>query len=184
MSRLLVGLIGQAGSGKSALARHLVTRHGFVRMRFAENLKTMLRIGLGLTEEQIDGDAKMVPLADYGGRTPRELMQTLGTEWGRRLVHPDVWVIAWRRSLPATGLVCVDDVRFPNEAAAIRAEGGLLWRITRPANPTAPQDHPSERLQREILADLEIANTADLAALRAKVDGVVEPLLPITARSA
>ena len=28
----------------------------------------------------------------WGGKTPRYLMQTLGTEWGRMMVDGDLWV--------------------------------------------------------------------------------------------
>lgn len=177
MSRRIIGVVGPAGSGKSAVAKHLVSKHEFLRMRFAENLKSMLKVGLGLTDEQIDGDQKMISLHQFGGCTPRHLMQTLGTEWGRRMVHSDIWVNAWRQSLPAHGLICVDDVRFPNEASAIRAEGGVLWRVTRTNANAVFVDHPSERLQRDIETDLTLENDRSLFDLMIKVDEEVVRLL-------
>jgi hypothetical protein len=42
-------------------------------------------------------------------------MVTLGTEWGRDAVHPDLWVRLWAASGPRTSRVVVEDVRFPNE---------------------------------------------------------------------
>jgi hypothetical protein len=170
VSRLIIGVVGPAGSGKSAVAKHLVTKYGFFRMRFAENLKAMLKVGLGLSDEQIDGDLKMVPLPEFGGCTPRHIMQTLGTDWGRRLIHSDVWVSAWRKKLPGTGLVVVDDVRFPNEAAAIKSEGGFLWRIDRPGIEAMAHDHPSERFQAQIATDITLVNETNLFDLMLKVD--------------
>lgn len=169
MTRLLIGIVAPAGSGKTVVARRLEEAHGFTRMRFAHQLKAMLKVGLGLTDEQLDGAQKMTPLSEFGGCTPRHLMQTLGTEWGRRMVHSDVWTSAWRRAAAQVeGPIVVDDVRFPNEAAAVRAEGGILWRIVRPGQ--GPADHVSERLLHEIDCDRTIVNDVSLQDLIAKAD--------------
>ncbi len=160
--RIVIGVVGLAGSGKTLVARHLIERHGFVRQRFAGPLKDMLKAGLGLTDEQLDGDQKMQPLAWAGGSTPRHIMQTLGTEWGRRLIHPDLWVNRWREVAMATPESCIvcDDVRFPNEAEVIRDVGGFVWRIVRPG--LATMDHASERMQRSITEDTLINNATSI----------------------
>jgi len=166
----VIGIIGVAGSGKTIVARHLVERYGFERTRFADPLKQMLRIGLGLTTEQIDGDLKMQPLPDCGGCTTRHLMQTLGTDWGRRMVHSDLWVNRWRQLVDASPskLITVDDVRFPNEAAAVQAVGGTLWRVYRPG--LTVSQHASERQQAQIAEDVLINNATTIADMLRSVD--------------
>jgi hypothetical protein len=81
------------------------------------------------------------------GVTLRSLYQTLGTEWGRECVHPDVWLHVWKRQASGRVLdgtpVVVDDVRFPNEARLIKNMGGVMWRVTRPGQPR-PNGHVSE----------------------------------------
>lgn len=174
-SLMVIGIVGVAGSGKTLVARHLVERYGFVRRRFAEPLKRMLRVGLGLTDAQLDGDQKTVPLPEFGGATPRTLMQTLGTEWGRRLIDPNLWVACWTRDVLTTGgLVVCDDVRFGNEAAAVKALGGLLWRVYRPGLVT--MDHASERSQRDIVEDALLNNATTIADLLRSVDLLAGPL--------
>lgn len=169
MTRLLIGIVAPAGSGKTVVAKHLQDRHGFTRMRFAHQLKAMLKVGLGLTDEQLDGADKTVPLPQFGGCTPRHIMQTLGTDWGRRMVHSDIWTNAWRAQVRGVaGAVVVDDVRFPNEAAAIRAEGGILWRVVRPGQSVA--EHVSERMLREISTDETLVNDVNLPDLIEKVE--------------
>lgn len=173
---ILLALTGSATSGKGLVARRLVQTHGFTATRFAEPIKRMLSVGLGLSEEQLDGDQKHAPIPEFGGLTPRHLMQTLGTEWGRRMVHSDVWISAWRKnagSLPE--LVVVDDLRFPNEAMAIREMGGVIWRVVRPGVPVL--DHASERAIREISVDGTIQNTSTISALFQTVDAAVAGLL-------
>lgn len=166
---IVIGVIGVAGSGKTVVAKHLIERYGFSRKRFAEPLKRMLKLGLGLTDEEIDGAGKQKALEQFGGCTPRHIMQTLGTDWGRRMIHSDIWVNVWKRDAYATGgLVVVDDVRFPNEAAAVRELGGTLWRVYRPGLVT--MDHASERSQKSIQEDHLLNNATSIPDLIKSID--------------
>lgn len=62
----------------------------------------------------------------------RRLLQRVGTEAGRNIHGDDCWLkLAKRKIDAADGPVVVTDVRFPNEAAAIREWGGKVVRITR-----------------------------------------------------
>jgi hypothetical protein len=166
---VLIGIVGIAGSGKTLVAKHLVEHRGYTRMRFADPLKRMLRDGLGLTDEEVDGDMKSTPNPVFAGRTPRYLMQTLGTEWGRKKVSHDIWVNIWKRDAALAGdRVVVDDVRFSNEADAIRALGGTIWRVYRPGIVAA--SHASEQAQAEITEDVLITNATTISALLSSVE--------------
>jgi hypothetical protein len=172
----IIGLIGVAGSGKTLVAKHLVERHGFVRQRFAGPLKEMIKVGLGLTDQQLDGNGKNDPIPWAGGATARHMMQTLGTDWGRRMVHTDIWINRWRHLVAAESseLIVVDDVRFPNEAAALRDVGGQLWRVYRPGLTTA--SHASERAQAQIAEDILINNATSIGEMIRSVDAVVSQM--------
>lgn len=130
----IIGIAGPAQSGKSTLAgefRRLIEFRGlpFHEKPFAGPLKAMLAAaGVDISEQ-----GKNVPDARFGA-TPRVLMQTLGTEWGRSL-NPDCWLNVWRSQLPHDGWVLVPDVRFDNEAEIIRELGGIVIHIQR--KPTA-----------------------------------------------
>ncbi len=64
-SRLLVGLHGKKGHGKTTVAEHLGTHHGFVRIRFAAPFKEAIGARLfGMTEMQTDGLLKEAPCVD------------------------------------------------------------------------------------------------------------------------
>ena len=172
---MLIGLTGAATSGKGLVSSRLVAKHGFRVIRFAEPIKTMLIAGLRLSVDEVDGLDKGKPIERFNGLTARYMMQTLGTEWGRRLIHKDVWVWAWQRAMHDATMndgenarIVVDDLRFPNEADAIREAGGVIWRVVRP-NVTIPK-HQSERMASDIRADLEIENTSSIAALCTAAD--------------
>ncbi len=172
----VIALCGFMGSGKSEVARHLVERHGFVLMKFAGPLKQMLRALLreaGCDEvridRMIDGDLKEVPCEALCGQTPRWAMQSLGTEWGRGCIGTHLWVgAAMSRIMASRQPVVVDDCRFLNEARAIRAAGGVVWRIDRGLASSAA--HASESGQSELPLDATIMNTGSLESLRALVD--------------
>ncbi|MGJ5032368.1 deoxynucleotide monophosphate kinase [Bradyrhizobium sp. HKCCYLS2038] len=167
MKRTIIAFTGLAGAGKSTAAAHLVKSHGFERVRFAGPLKAMMA-ALGCSTTEIDGDRKELPCELLGGKTPRWAMQTLGTEWGRQLIDSDLWIRAWRTAVDASPVsVVVDDCRFPNEAEAIRAAGGVLVRIERPGAGTASK-HESE--QHELPAITTISNAGSERELFEKLD--------------
>lgn len=173
LPRVLIAFTGIAGSGKSTAAQHLVKNHGFTRIRFAGPLKDMMR-ALGLTEAEIEGDRKEVSCELLGGKTPRYAMQTIGTEWGRDIIAPDLWIRAFNAALakvPADVPVVVDDCRFPNEADAIIAAGGVLVRVVRPGAGAGASGHSSEGQPLPVVG--EIQNDVSLPTFIWSVDRFV-----------
>lgn len=179
-----IGFCGSAGAGKSTAAEHLMLRWQFQRVRFAGPLKAMM-LALGLDPAQVDGDRKEEPSALLCGRTPRQAMQWLGTEWGRNLIGEGFWIAAWHAATQAghlqhpwhghVPLIVADDVRFANEAKAIRDRGGLVVRIERPgAGSASGGDHASERM--DFVPDRIIRNTGDIVAFRRAIDDLAASL--------
>lgn len=128
----LVALTGAAGSGKSTATKFLVERHGYTLVKFAGPLKRMM-YALGLTEAEVEGELKELPQDRFYGKSPRYLMQTIGTNWARKLIGEDFWVRMWQGEVGALldvgeRVVC-DDCRFPNEAAAIKAKRGMIIKL-------------------------------------------------------
>lgn len=170
--RLIIGLNGAADSGKSTIASYLAHAHGFTRIRFAGRLKAMMR-ALGCTDAEIEGNRKELPCALLGGRTPRHAMQTLGTEWGRNLIAPDLWTSAWRAEVERTaGPIVVDDLRFPNERAVTAALGGKIIQVLRPN--TSKSEHISE--QHKIAPDYIIHNEGSVADLYRTAETILADL--------
>lgn len=123
--------------------------------------------GLGLTHEQLYGASKGV-VDDRYGCTPRHIMQTLGTEWGRELIHPDVWVRAMGRRIFSQPVV-VADVRFPNEAMLVRNLGVLIHVEGRGG---IDGDHESEQLLDRLEGDLVVRNDGSIEQLHAHLETV------------
>lgn len=176
---MLIGLTGKKRCGKSSVARILLEEYDFVEVSFAAPLYRMLAAMLGQHEAALRDDAtKDAPIA-WLGRSPRYLLQTLGTEWGRNLVREDIWLSIASREIErhdsAGRHVVVSDVRFPNEAALVRSRGGELWRIVRPSLPVA-DPHESERGVPDELITRRLANDRGIAELRARVREIMREL--------
>lgn len=173
--QLIIGLYSPAQqSGKSTVSNILRLHYGFEHRGFAVALKQMvasLMLSAGLTDEEIVryyNVRKEDPIPALGGRSFRYLAQTLGTEWGRDLIASDLWVNLVLKNPNLPPLVVIDDLRFPNEYDAIRAEGGQVWRIYRPGQePT--NGHPSEGLLEDREFDEKITNDGSIRDLEVKV---------------
>lgn len=55
---MIVGLLGQAGSGKDTVADFMVKHHGFVKVAFADPLKRICQDVFGFTDEQLWGPSE------------------------------------------------------------------------------------------------------------------------------
>ena len=64
---MVIGLTGLMNSGKSTVADYLVTHRDFVRLKFAQGLKEMVR-ALGLSDDEIEGVLKEIPSEKLNGR--------------------------------------------------------------------------------------------------------------------
>lgn len=159
MTMLLIGIAGGKRSGKTLLANLLAERYGLLHTSFAAPIRELTANLLGGTVEQLEVE-KESPIAWLNGVTPRHIMQTLGTEWGRMLIAPDIWVRVCMRRVAGAGRAVISDVRFPNEAKAIRAAGGHVIRLHRWAD-GAKDSHVSELPLDGSLVDCEVTNDFD-----------------------
>lgn len=169
----LIGITGYARSGKDTVGAILVREHDYIRFAFAEPIKHMIADMLEMPLRTLE-ELKDQQLDHLDGLTPRYLMQTLGTEWGRDTIHKDLWVRLLRQKIvmhadihPEKNIV-VTDVRFPEEVAMIRELGGSIWKVCRDDElPIQVMPHESEGYIHEIKADNYLTNiTGDLSLLQ------------------
>lgn len=168
----LIGLTAPARAGKDTVGGILHTHFAAARVAFANPLRAALRAMIpGLTDEHFFGNLKEVEIP-WLGKSPRQMMQTLGTEWGRNLVHNELWLKIAEQTIDAhmNNLlhVAVTDVRFENEAHFIRQKGGQVWHIQRGEAPKV-NAHASEAGVQFMQGDLIIDNNGTIADLEAKV---------------
>lgn len=172
----LIGLTGLAGAGKDTVRNVLAHKHGFEGIAFADPMRNMLTALLEtcdistayLTEREL----KERPIPELGV-SYRAMAQELGTGWGRAL-DQDLWLkIAQARVKVCEESSCpgvvISDVRFPNEAAWIKSQGGVVWRIIRPGIEPV-RTHESEAHANTLPYDYTILN-----------QGTIDDLIPAVA---
>jgi hypothetical protein len=203
---LIVGLVGFIGAGKGAVADLLVDRHDFFKESFANSVKDAVSVIFGWDRALLEGDTPESRAwreqddkfwSEKLGKSfsPRLALQLMGTEAGRDVFHPDLWVHTVLRrceNAPWNNYV-IADVRFPNEIKAIREAGGIVIRVKRGDEPEwynvalkvnkknnyygmaeqYPNVHFSEWAWIGSDIDAEIANNSTLEDLIEKVDSLV-----------
>tara|TARA_Y100000034_G_C6838845_1_gene379316 strand:- start:124 stop:699 length:576 start_codon:yes stop_codon:yes gene_type:complete len=187
---MLIGLVGKSGSGKDTVAQHLVAAHDLIQYAFADPLKALIMDLFYMTQQQLYSEQKEVVDSRYGV-SPRHLMQYLGTDVFREL-YQGVWTDyfqRWHQQQVAAHAddrrvkpfsVVVSDVRYENEAQAVRNQGGVLWRISRAVaedkemNGGASTNHTSETALEDIKTEIIICNDATLKELYEMVDDALE----------
>ena len=199
---LIVGVSGRKRHGKDQVATYL-EEYGTLRIAFADELKRVAMDLWDLSFDQVYGSEQDKETVDpRWGLSPRVILQRLGTEVGRN-IHPLTWVrkvftmidaasrgeeillpdMRHRRFMPCcpnpTAWV-IPDARFPNEATAIQARGGLVIKVVRPDFLKRSTDmHASEVEVDNVVEDALIVNDGSLADLRSKVQQVAQGVLSL-----
>ena len=178
--RVIVGLAGRKRVGKDSIADILMHEYGFGSDSFATPIRDFV---YGLTEgpDRVESGDRKEDLISWLGCSRRELMQTLGTEWGRKMIHPDIWINALRHRIakyPAshTCPLVITDIRFEDEAQAVRDMGGWVVHVRRPGLPQTDTHESEADLQIQKVDGL-IYNDGDLTALESTVRNAVIPAI-------
>lgn len=183
-----IGFIGKARSGKDTAALHLVRTRGYSRLAFADPVKEMalstdpyIPTGYGVTVRlsSLIADVGW----EYAKDTYPEVRRTLqATGQAVRDIDDEFWLTAMRRKLnnaEAWNLpVVVTDVRYPNEAANLRARGFRLVRIIRPGTAKTMREaraamHASETALDGFEADVTVTNAGTLAEFHEQLNTLV-----------
>ena len=164
----IIGITGFARSGKDTCADFILQHQQGYPYGFADPIKQMLiPLGIDMTDPfWVENKEANIPRL---GRSVRYLLQTLGTEWGRELVHPDLWVLLAKSILEQHGPgMVVSDVRFENEAEFIRAAGGKILLVQRPVRDVV-RPHLSEKGVAILPGDFVVSNDGTIEQLYTKL---------------
>lgn len=185
MNRKIIAFCYKARSGKDAACQYLNKNYGFKQIAFADPLKAACREVFGFTSEQLYGNLKEV-VDPYWNTTPRKVLQTVGTELFRDRFDPDIWIKATFKKIlsnPNYFDWAISDCRFINEALAVKANGGILVKLTRQGSQiNGVQNHRSENhLDSFHDWDYVIDNNGSLDDFYRKLDNLME-ILGVTKR--
>lgn len=184
----IIGLSGYARSGKDEAANILVKEYGFERVAFADKLRDFLyAMNPRVSDAKSGVVVRVQDVIDvYGwdkyketeyGAEIRYMLQRLGTEAGRQVMWDTIWIDAAFAGCTGEKIV-VTDVRFPNEADAVRGRGGEVWRVSRvgvgPAVGEHGEIHASETSLDNYTFDAVLFNDGSLATYQDTVRSTYE----------
>lgn len=139
----LIVLSGEAGAGKDSVADILVADHSFEKFSLSEEMKLFCQRVFSWSDDQLwgpshfrnapdpkwarscprlNGMCKKCDDCDGGvinDNSPRRVLQLLGDEWARQMIHPDIWTMSARPGLEARlsagARIVINDARFAND---------------------------------------------------------------------
>lgn len=173
MNRQIIAIAGQRGHGKTTAAQAL-EQIGWRHINFADTLKEAVELVYGIPVfVQNDPLLKEKTLDAYPFKSPREILQQVGTEMFRSYID-DTWIQAWSRRVQSYSHIVCSDLRFPNEAALVKSLGGVSVRIVNPSiiHTDAASKHASETY--ELLVDVTIMNDGTVADLHNKMKALID----------
>ena len=174
----LIGIIGKKGSGKDTAANYIIQKNPtYLKYSFADPLKKVCSILFNFTEDQLYGDKKE-EIDKNWDITPRKIMQYIGTDILRdnlKNIIPhykgNIWITLFEKQLEKYNNLIVPDVRFNDEAYAIKKNGGILIKIERDLIEDEHSSHISENtIFDEHIIDYTIVNNSSLVDLYDNLD--------------
>lgn len=139
---MLIAITGLIGSGKDTIASHLVKNYEYERYSWAAPLKDITATLFSWDRDMLEGTTPTQReqreqtdewWSNKLGKnwSPRVALQVMGTEVMRNALHQDIWILAGMQRIAGKQNVVIPDTRFPNEIAAIRDMGGVIWNVQR-----------------------------------------------------
>lgn len=173
---MLIGIVGNIGTGKTTVANYLVTKRGFTEITFSTPLKQIAEI-FGFEKSQLYGtQEEKLEINKLWGISGREFMQKFGTEicreqFPRILNIEKVWIKLFEKAYEESksNNIVVSDVRFEDEADSIKRKGGILVRINRKTKHNI--NHKSELQNFKI--DFVIENNTTIINLYRKINSII-----------
>lgn len=153
---MIIGFIGLKGSGKTTACNIIKRNIGAFQHNFKDALVAEIKRNFPDLLNELSNIYRMGidDLFKFKPPAMRYLMQNYGTEVRRGDIE-SYWVIEWLENLPNNLIVLVDDVRFLNEAHAVKTNNGTLIRLVR-EDIENTDNHQSEVEQDVIVADFTI----------------------------
>lgn len=167
------------GSGKSTAVKAIASQfNSYSLVKFAQPLYDIQEMVYARVEDVYKRPADFVK--------DRKLLQWLGTDWGRSL-DQELWVKLWKSQvnslLSDVDVIVCDDLRFDNEAEAIKSyTNSVIIKLVRDNNVSHAQGgegikaHASEAGIDNKFVDYKIDNNGSLGQYEEKLLNVINQL--------
>lgn len=131
---MIIGIIGQKGTGKDTVADYIVKNNNFKKISYAEPLKKICKELFDLTDEQLNDQHEKERIDSRWQMSPRVILQKIGTDLFRKHYDEDFWVnILIQKIKNKEENFIITDIRHQNELDALSSnfENILILRLFR-----------------------------------------------------
>jgi hypothetical protein len=187
---MIIAISGKKGSGKSTCSE-LFLQEGFYLDSFANTVKDVASLIFNFPRERLEGISESdrtwreTPDKDFSallGRSfrPRDALTLIGTEFGRDLIHPNIWIktLIDRYKIRQNANLVITDLRFENEFVEIKKLNAITIRINR--NNIPKSEHISEtaldQKDSEGEFDYYIQNDGSIEELKEKIKDIIKEI--------
>ena len=152
---MIVGIFGKKGHGKDTIADYLVQKYNFHKLTYAEPIKKICKDIFSLTNDQLTNHDLKERVDPRWGKSPREIMQLIGTDLFRKTFSDNIWVDILREKAKQLLLegknIVISDIRHKNELEHLftLSDNILIFNVIRNLENEKEDNHPTEQFHYE-----------------------------------
>jgi hypothetical protein len=176
----IIAICGAKRTGKDTIADHLVTKHGYTKVKLADPLKVLVGYLFSFAPNQVgESDDKDV-IDPRWNITPRQALQFFGTEVMQYKIQellPHIgrkfWINMLISKLDPNKKYVISDMRFVHEYEELKKLNAFIIKIERPSKSDTTDTHCSEEDYKNIPHDVHIQNDSNIENLLIKLDNTM-----------
>lgn len=176
---MIVGIIGKKGHGKDTIADYLVSKYQFHKLTYAEPIKKICREIFHLSEEQLIDHNLKETIDTRWEKSPRQIMQLIGTDLFRKTFSEDIWVNIFREKAKQLLLeeknIVISDIRHSNELENLftLSDNVLILQVIRNIKEEKEDKHPTEQFNYNKDIPIHKINNTTFEELYLQIDSII-----------
>lgn len=176
---MIVGIIGKKGHGKDTIADYLVSKYQFHKITYAEPIKKICKEIFYLSEEQLIDHNLKEKIDPRWEKSPRQIMQLIGTDLFRKTFSEDIWVNILREKAKQLLLegknIVISDIRHSNELENLYtlSDNVLILQVTRNIKEEKEDNHPTEQFNYNKDIPIHKIKNTTFEELYSKIDSII-----------
>lgn len=183
----IIGICGRKRSGKDTIAQYLCQQYGYENQKISEDLKKMVQLLFGFSDEQVEDDTKDVNDTRWD-ISPREAMQFFGTHvmqkeiqhlLTKKQIGRRFWIESFvtKHNLHDTEKrIVISDIRFLHEYEVLKRYNAFIIRVDKDAMPFDQSDHESEKDYINIPTDAILKNNGNVIDLYNNIEDMISQI--------
>ena len=176
---MIIGIFGKKGHGKDTIADYLVNYHNFHKLTYAETIKKICKEIFSLSEDQLNNHTLKEEIDPRWNKSPRQIMQLIGTDLFRKTFSEDIWVNilcekAKKLLLEGKNIV-ISDIRHSNELEKLFTLSNhvLILQVIRDIKDEKEDNHPTEQFHYEEKLPIHKIYNTTLEELYVQIDSKI-----------